>query len=86
VIAWRTKRLLKGSRELFIARVISVVVKTKRLVWVNAGTGKQRINREPTEADLELAQEAERMEPMTWYPTDPINPDGYSAKMDQLGD
>lgn len=69
-----------------VERVVSIGTKKKRLVWVNAGAGKKRINREPSESDLELARQAEQMEPPRWYPTDPINPYGYSAKLAQLGD
>lgn len=69
-----------------IKRVIDNGRKEKRLVWVNAGEGQERINRAPGALDLKLARELEQTDPEAWYPTDPINPQGYSAKLAQLGD
>jgi len=60
--------------------------KKKALVWVNAGTGRSRINRAPNEFDIELARRTEQLDDQTWFPVDPIAPDRYSAKLAQLGD
>jgi DNA modification methylase len=59
--------------------------KKKKLVWVNAGAGRNRINREATEFDLLLAEKIESREVLNWYPRDPVDPSGYSAKLAQLG-
>lgn len=67
-------------------RVVEGGTKKKTLVWVNAGTGKRRTNREPTPRDLALASDVEDTLPAAWYPTDAIDPSGYSAKLAQLGD
>lgn len=75
--------------ELNVRRVERVVVyegKKRQLVWVNAGSGKTRLNRAPTESDLSLIKEIDSLNVPTWYPADRINPDGYSAKLAQLGD
>jgi len=75
--------------ELNIRRVERVIVhegKKKQLVWVNAGSGRTRVNRPPTERDLALLAEIESLTIPTWYPADRLNPDGYSAKLAQLGD
>lgn len=69
-----------------VERVLNRYGKKKALVWVNAGSRRQRINRPPNKADLELAAELEAKLPENWYPQDKINPDGYSAKLAQLGD
>jgi 16S rRNA G966 N2-methylase RsmD len=69
-----------------VQRVLTPEGKKKALVWVNAGTGRDRVNREPNDFDLSLARQAEGLRPPDWYPTDPINPEGYSAKLAQLGD
>jgi DNA modification methylase len=69
-----------------VQRVLTQGGKKKALVWVNAGIGKDRINRKPNEFDLSLARHAEGLRPADWFPTDPINPGGYSAKLAQLGD
>jgi DNA modification methylase len=69
-----------------VQRVLGQEGKTKALVWINAGKGKRRINRVPNDADCALAQKAETLKPSAWYPTDSINPEGYSATLAQLGD
>ncbi|MFA9431438.1 DNA methyltransferase [Egicoccus sp. AB-alg2] len=69
-----------------VQRIIEDGRKRKRLVWVNAGKRQQRISREPNAHDLQLAAEASRVEPDAWYPTDSIDPAGYSARLAQLGD
>jgi DNA modification methylase len=69
-----------------VRRVLTLEGKKKALVWVNAGTGRDRINRAPNDHDLSLAREVEALSPTLWYPTDPINPQGYSARLAQLGD
>jgi len=75
--------------ELNVRKVKRVLLdgrKKKALVWVNAGKGRKRVNRAPNEFDLELARRAEASNPKAWYPTTPIDQDGYSAKLAQLGD
>ncbi len=69
-----------------VERVIIYEGKKKQLVWVNAGSGRNRINRAPTEYDLSLAQEILSISNTEWHPADEINPEGYSAKLAQLGD
>ena len=68
-----------------VERVLTREGKKRQLVWVNAGTGKDRISREPTSHDLAAVSDIERMDVPSWFPTDPVNPDGYSAKLAQLG-
>lgn len=60
--------------------------KVKQLVWVNAGSGRDRLNRAPTASEIATAQQAESMVPEAWYPDAPIDPRGYSARLAQLGD
>ncbi len=77
------------AAELNVRRVERVLVyegKKKALVWVNAGTGRNRINRAPNEFDIELAKQIEQLNIRTWFPTDPVDPTRYSAKLAQLGD
>jgi DNA modification methylase len=69
-----------------VRRVLTSQGKKKALVWLNAGAARNRVNRAPNEYDLSLAKEAEDLSPALWYPTDPVNPEGYSAKLAQLGD
>ncbi len=70
-----------------IERVITTYGKKRKLVWTNAGSGKNRINREANEYDLEISSKVETlfMSFPKWIPKDSINPDGYSAKLAQLG-
>jgi len=69
-----------------VERVLMREGKKRKLVWVNAGTGRERISREPTDEDMNLARDVERMAVPSWFPTDTVNPHGYSAKLAQLGD
>jgi hypothetical protein len=69
-----------------VERVLTHRGKKKQLAWVNAGSGRARINREPNDYDNRLAEAIEGEEPATWYPTDAIDPNGYSARLAQLGD
>jgi DNA modification methylase len=72
-----------------VRRVRRVLVdgrKQKALVWVHAGSGRERVGRPPNAHDLELAQRVEEMEPAAWYPRDAVDPAGYSARLAQLGD
>jgi DNA modification methylase/transposase-like protein len=69
-----------------VERVISYGGKKKALAWVSGKRGKTRINREPNEADHKLAKSIEDMAVPHWFPKDRINPNGYSAKLAQLGD
>ena len=74
--------------ELNVRRVERVLIyegKKKHLVWVNAGKGRNRINRAPTKYDLSLAKDIETLDIPVWFPKDSIKPDGYSAKLAQLG-
>lgn len=68
-----------------VRRVIRDGQKHKELVWVNAGTGSERVNRASTEADQDLAARVAAA-PCPPFPTTPIKPTGYSAKLAQLGD
>ncbi len=69
-----------------VRRVRTIDGKKKALVWVNAGTRAARVNRPPNEYDRCLAKAAEALAPATWHPRDTINPEGYSARLAQLGD
>ena len=69
-----------------IERIINSEGKKKALAWVNAGTGRNRINREPNEHDLSIVERLHTLEKKYWIPNDPIDPTGYSAKLAQLGD
>ncbi len=68
-----------------IERVKLSTGKKKALAWVNAGTGRNRINRGPSEFDKEIVNKLQNQNSGIWYPTDTIDPDGYSAKLAQLG-
>jgi DNA modification methylase len=68
-----------------VERIITAEGKKKQLVWINAGKGKNRINRTPNNHDLELVKIIEKSEIINWYPDNTIDPDGYSAKLAQLG-
>ncbi len=70
-----------------VNRFITQNGKAKKVVWVNAGTGKNRISREANDFDLRLAEEVEfeLSHTKSWFPKDAIDPDGYSAKLAQLG-
>ena len=75
--------------ELNVRKVERVIVyegKKKQLVWVNAGSGRNRISRAPTEYDLSLDDEIFNITSTEWYPVEEIDPEGYSAKLAQLGD
>ncbi len=69
-----------------VERVIIYEGKKRQLVWVNAGTGKNRVNRAPTKHDLSLADKISNIPNTKWYPVNKLNPEGYSAKLAQLGD
>ena len=75
--------------ELNVRRVERIITaegrKKKQLAWVNAGSGRSRINRPPSQHDLQLADEIEASTPVDWFPTEQIDPAGYSAKLAQLG-
>lgn len=70
-----------------IERIITSEGKKRKVVWVNAGSGKQRINREADQFDENLAKKATELlsEFEGFYPKDIIDPNGYSAKLAQLG-
>ena len=68
-----------------VERVLTYKGKKRALVWVNAGSRRNRINREPSDYDLSLARQLEDVVPNAWFPLDPIDSDGYSAKLAQLG-
>jgi len=70
-----------------IERIINHKGKKKCIVWINTGTGKNRINREAIDFDIELVEKIESyFEGFNkWYPKESINPEGYSAKLAQLG-
>lgn len=71
-----------------IERILTTEGKKKTLVWVNAGTGKNRINREPNAFDIEVYTKVKNTNQNTllWMPMDEIDPIGYSAKLAQLGE
>jgi 16S rRNA G966 N2-methylase RsmD len=68
-----------------VQRVVTGRGKAKELVWVNAGHGPGRENRPPSDHDRRLAEQAEALTPAAWFPADRIDPDGYSARLAQLG-
>jgi 16S rRNA G966 N2-methylase RsmD len=68
-----------------VRRVVTGRGKGKEMVWVNAGHGQARENRPPSDHDRRLAEQAEGLTPAAWFPVDPIDPDGYSARLAQLG-
>lgn len=75
--------------ELNVRRVERVLLhegKKRALVWVNAGAGKTRVNRAPNDHDLALVKELDNAGVPDWFPTDAMDPNGYSAKLAQLGD
>ncbi|NKE76484.1 DNA methyltransferase [Ochrobactrum sp. MC-1LL] len=77
------------SAELNVRRVERIITsngKKKALAWVNAGAGRNRINRQPNEHDHEVVKRVADLEEKYWTPVDPIDPTGYSAKLAQLGD
>ncbi len=65
-------------------RVLRGGVKARALVWIRGGRGARRFNRPPTDQDIE--QMSRIPIPAAWFPTDKIDPEGYSAKLAQLGD
>lgn len=69
-----------------VERVITSAGKKKALVWVNAGTGRNRINRTPNSHDLAVVDKIGELQTKYWIPSDAIDPSGYSAKLAQLGD
>lgn len=69
-----------------VDRVITSSGKKKALVWTNAGAGRLRINREANSFDQEVISRIAALKNRKWQPTDPIDPNGYSAKLAQLGD
>ena len=69
-----------------VERLLTTDGKKKSLVWVNAGRGKARVNRPPNEHDLAVLKRLRTSREAAWYPTDPVDPNGYSAKLAQLGD
>ena len=69
-----------------IERVLNSGRKKSKLVWVNAGTGKSRINRPPTLYDMNLCRDIDDIRIAPWCPNDPLNVEGYSAKLAQLKD
>jgi len=69
-----------------VERVITSSGKKKALVWTNAGTGRARINREANSFDQKVLEKIAALGNSKWKPTDAIDPDGYSAKLAQLGD
>ncbi len=68
-----------------IRRVMDGDRKRRHLVWVDAGRGRARRRRPPTPADRALAARDEATPIPSWYPKDAIDPDGYSARLAQLG-
>lgn len=76
--------------ELNVRRVKRVIVngeKKKSMVWVNAGSTKSKIARTPCNYDFEVFDKvvSAYKNTLLWIPREPINPDGYSAKLAQLG-
>ena len=68
-----------------VERLLTTDGKKKDLVWVNAGRGNMRVNRPPTKHDFEILERVRKMRDAAWHPTDPVDPNGYSAKLAQLG-
>ncbi len=77
------------AADLNVRRVVRALTssgKKKALVWVNAGTGRARINREANAFDQEVLNQIRSLKSTAWFPSDSIDPEGYSAKLAQLGD
>lgn len=70
-----------------VQRVLTTEGKKKKLVWVNAGSGKARINREANTKDVEVFEDAKYALHTSGldFPIDAIDPERYSAKLAQLG-
>ncbi len=74
--------------ELNVRRVERVLVeegKKSVLAWVKAGREPSAITRAPNAHDMDVANRAANEPMQTWHPDDEINPEGYSAKLAQLG-
>ena len=69
-----------------VERVLNHEGKKSQLVWTNAGRRKYRINRPSNAYDQNLVKEIEQIDDVPWFPSDLVNPDGYSAKLAQLRD
>lgn len=68
-----------------VERVIKRDGKKSSLCWVHGGKGALKINRPPNHHDLDLENQVNIMGILDWYPTDPVDPGGYTAKLAQLG-
>lgn len=70
-----------------VERIITSEGKKRQIAWVNAGTRKEIINREPNPYDIALADEAKftLKNANHFFPIDAIDPERYSAKLAQLG-
>lgn len=69
-----------------IERQMTAEGKKRAMVWVNAGSGRSRLNRQPNNSDFNILGKIQRISETSWYPTDKVNPSGYTAKLAQLGD
>ena len=71
-----------------INRVIDGNRKKSIPVWVNAGSGRNRVNTEVDQADLDIIHKVQvysHKHNTAWFPEDVIDPNRYSAKLAQLG-
>lgn len=71
-----------------INRVIEGNRKKSIPVWVNAGSGRNRVNTEVDQADLDIIHKVQvysHKHNTAWFPEDVIDPNRYSAKLAQLG-
>jgi len=69
-----------------IERQMTSEGKKRTMVWVNAGSGRSRISRQPNVFDFTVLEKIQRITEKSWYPTDKVDPSGYTAKLAQLGD
>ncbi len=68
-----------------VERIITRDGKKSQIAWVNAGTGRNRISREPSEDDLARQERIDQLQITDWHPLNVVNPDGYTARLAQLG-
>ena len=69
-----------------VERVLTHEGKKSLLVWTNAGRRSHRVNRPANAYDQELVRQIEQTDDVPWFPSDSVNPDGYSARLAQLRD
>lgn len=68
-----------------VERVLGRDGKKSQIAWVNAGRGRKRISREPSEQDLARQERIDELRISDWHPLNPVDPEGYTARLAQLG-